>query len=40
METNAYVVEGFPEGVMPAAFADVLSEQQVDDLVAYMLTLD
>lgn len=40
METNAYVVEGFPEGVMPAAFADVLSDQQVDDLVAYMLTLD
>lgn len=40
METNAYVVDGFPEGVMPAAFADVLSDQQVDDLVAYMLTLD
>jgi nitric oxide reductase subunit C len=40
LETNAYVVEGFPEGVMPAAFSDALSDQQVDDLVAFMLTLD
>jgi mono/diheme cytochrome c family protein len=36
---GAYVVEGFPN-VMPATFAQVLSEQQINDLVAYLLTLD
>jgi mono/diheme cytochrome c family protein len=37
---DAYTVDGFAAGVMPAALADELSNQQVDDLVAYLLTLD
>jgi sulfur-oxidizing protein SoxX len=36
---NAFVVDGFPEGVMPAGLADELSDQQLADLVAYLLTL-
>jgi cytochrome c551/c552 len=39
LDPNAYVVEGFPSGVMPQNFGDVLSSQQIDDLVAFLLTL-
>ncbi len=37
LEPNAYVVEGFPQGVMPAY--NGLSEQELQDLIAYLLTL-
>ncbi len=40
LNTDAYTVEGFSAGVMPAALADVLSEQQIDNLVAYLMTLE
>ncbi len=39
VDPNAYVVEGFPEGVMPQNFGDVLSEEEINDLVAFLLTL-
>jgi sulfur-oxidizing protein SoxX len=39
LNPDAYTVEGFSAGVMPAGFADALSEQQVNDLVAYLMTL-
>ena len=39
LDPEAVKVEGFPAGIMPATFKDVLSEQQVSDLVAYILTL-
>lgn len=35
---GAYVVEGYPN-IMPNTFAQALSEQQVNDLVAYLFTL-
>jgi cytochrome c553 len=35
---NAYVEGGFAEGIMPN-YQDGLSEQQVNDLVAYLLSL-
>jgi nitric oxide reductase subunit C len=38
VEPGANIVEGF-NNVMPATYATGLSAQQVDDLVAYMLTL-
>ena len=38
-DPGAYVVEGFAAGLMPAGFADELSEEQLNDLVAYMLSL-
>jgi mono/diheme cytochrome c family protein len=40
MEPDVYVVEGFSHGLMPKALANVLSEQQIADLVAYLLTLE
>ena len=39
LEPDAYVVEGFPTGTMPQVWSDVLNEEQVNDLVAYLLTL-
>jgi mono/diheme cytochrome c family protein len=39
VEPNAFVVEGFTSNLMPGTYATQLSEQQIDDLVAYMLTL-
>jgi len=39
VDSNQYVVEGYPASLMPLVYGDLLTEQQVDDLVAYMLTL-
>lgn len=36
---NAYVVEGFPENLMPHVYPDILSDQDIYDLIAYLLTL-
>lgn len=38
VDPNAHVVEGYTEGVMPS-FKTALSDQQVNDLVAYLSTL-
>lgn len=37
---NSYVVESFPTGVMYQRFKDVLTEEQIRNLVAYLLTLE
>lgn len=39
LEPSAYIVEGFPDGVMPQTFGDTLTEEQLADLVAFLLTL-
>lgn len=38
LEPNAHVTEGFTEGIMYQNYADELSDQEVDDLVAFLLT--
>jgi mono/diheme cytochrome c family protein len=38
-EPDAYVVEGFDEGTMPS-WDGILSDSQIESLVAYLLTLD
>lgn len=38
VDPNKHVVEGYTAGVMPS-FQTVLNDQQVNDLVAYLLTL-
>jgi sulfur oxidation c-type cytochrome SoxX len=40
VDPSAYVVEGFADGLMPQTFADTLSEEQISDLVAFLLTLE
>ena len=36
---SAYVVEGFANGIMPQTFGQTLTEEQINDLVAFLLTL-
>jgi cytochrome c551/c552 len=38
-DPNADIADGFSAGLMPAALADELTEEQVNDLIAYLLTL-
>jgi mono/diheme cytochrome c family protein len=38
VDPEAYVVPGFPKGVMPPDFSSTLKQQQIDDLVAYLLS--
>ncbi len=39
LDPNAVLVEGFPADTMPPVWEDELTDEQVDQLVAYMLTL-
>jgi mono/diheme cytochrome c family protein len=36
---DADVTEGFPAGTMPNTFKDDLSEQEINQLVKYLMTL-
>jgi mono/diheme cytochrome c family protein len=37
--TNAFVVEGFAENIMPQNYGDTLTDQETADIIAYMLSL-
>jgi len=39
LEPDADVTEGFPAGVMPKTYKDDLNEQQINQLVKYLMTL-
>jgi cytochrome c oxidase subunit 2 len=39
LNPDAELVEGFPAGTMPQVWGDELTSEQVDQLVAYLLTL-
>ncbi len=39
VDPNAHVVEGFPQSLMPPNFSSYLTEEQINDLIAYLLTL-
>jgi nitric oxide reductase subunit C len=39
LHPSAYVVEGFPDS-MPHNFSEVLSSEQIDDIIAFLLTLE
>ena len=40
VEPNDSIAEGFAANIMPATYGSSLSDKQVDDLVAFMLTLE
>jgi mono/diheme cytochrome c family protein len=40
VDPDAYVVEGFGPGIMPSTYVTQLSDEQIADLVAYLMTLD
>ena len=37
---SAYVVDGFDDGRMPADWAEILTEAEIDAVVGYLLTLN
>ncbi len=39
VDPNAYIPEGFSANIMPTNYGTQLTEQQINDLVAYLLTL-
>ena len=39
VDPDAHVVEGFPKGVMYAGYGQQLTAQQIEDVVAYLMTL-
>lgn len=39
MEPSAYVVEGYPDMLMPQVYASIFTDAQIDDLVAYLMSL-
>jgi cytochrome c2 len=39
VDPDAYLAGGYQEGIHPKGYGDVLTQQQIDDLIAYMLTL-
>jgi mono/diheme cytochrome c family protein len=36
---NAYLVEGYNEGLMPQNFQELISEPELEDLIAYLVSL-
>jgi mono/diheme cytochrome c family protein len=40
LEPNAFVVEGFAEGIMPPTMSETLSESQLQDVITYLLGLE
>ena len=36
---GVYVVEGYPDGLMPRTYKDVWTEEQLNDIIAYLFTL-
>lgn len=40
VDPDAYVVDGYPEGQMLGNFEETLTPEEIDSLVAYLLTLD
>jgi mono/diheme cytochrome c family protein len=36
---DAYVVEDFPASTMNQAYDDILTDEQVEDVIAYLMTL-
>ncbi len=37
LNPNAFITQGFPENVMPQNFGDLLTPEQLDDVVAFLL---
>jgi cytochrome c2 len=39
LDPSAFVVPGFPDNLMPKTYEDVFTEDEINDLIAYLLTL-
>ncbi len=38
LDTNAFIVKGFPESLMPVNFSETLSAEEVDAVIAFLMT--
>ncbi|MBI5670472.1 MAG: c-type cytochrome [Chloroflexi bacterium] len=39
VDPSAYVVEGFPDNLMPKIYGQIFTEEQINDIIAYLFTL-
>ena len=39
LNPNGYTVEGYPEGTMPSSLKDELAKEELEAVIAYLLTL-
>ena len=37
IDTNAYIVDGFPESLMPVNFSETLTAEELDAVIEYLL---
>lgn len=37
---NAYINQGYPDGIMPLNYGESLSDQEIADIIAYMLSIE
>lgn len=40
VEPSAYVVDTYPDALMPSMWSEIYSEEEIADLIAYLLTLE
>jgi len=40
LDPNAFVEEGFPPNIMPGNFGELLTDTEIETLVAYIANLD
>lgn len=40
VEPNAYIVPDYPENLMPQTYSELFTEDQINDIIAYLLTLE
>ncbi|MBZ0298410.1 MAG: c-type cytochrome [Anaerolineae bacterium] len=40
LDPNAFIVPGFPDNLMPKNFGEIFTEDEINDLIAYLLTLE
>lgn len=38
IDTNAYIVDGFPESLMPVTFSETLTPEELEAVIGYLLT--
>jgi cytochrome c2 len=39
LDPGAFVVSGFPDNLMPKTYSQIFTEDEISDLVAYLMTL-
>lgn len=40
LDPSGYIVEGYPEGAMPSALKDDLAKEDLEAVIAYLMTLE